>query len=70
MSEQAKREPGRSRKAERRQRIDITLPQSAIDYLDKQQVSRSRFIEMLVQAHMETEQARSEFFATLNKPKR
>lgn len=52
MSEQIKREPGASRKAERRQRIDITLPLQVIEYLDKQKLSRSRFIEQLIQAHI------------------
>lgn len=67
MEQQAKREAGASRKAERRQRIDITLPLEVIEYLDKQQVSRSRFIEMLIRAQMETEQEQAKFFATLNK---
>jgi hypothetical protein len=65
MTEQAKREPGASRKSERRQRIDVTLPQWAINYLDKQVLSRSRFIELLIQTHQENEQAQAEFMASL-----
>jgi hypothetical protein len=45
--EQAKREAGASRKSVRRQRIDVTLSQEVIDFLDDQPVSRSRFLEMI-----------------------
>ena len=48
MSEQTKREAGASRKATRRQRIDITLAQEILDFIDDQPVSRSRFIEMVI----------------------
>ncbi len=47
MHEQAKREPGASRKVARRQRIDVTLSQEVIDFIDDQPVSRSRFLEMI-----------------------
>lgn len=48
MTEEAKREAGASRKSERRQRIDITLDQKILDFIDDQPVSRSRFIEMVI----------------------
>jgi hypothetical protein len=65
MTEQAKREAGASRKAERRQRIDVTLPQWAVEYLDKQALSRSRFIELLIETHRDVEQAQAQFFTGL-----
>lgn len=52
MQEQVKRGPGRPRKAETRRHIDVTLSRETIEYLDSSySMSRSQFIEMLVQAY-------------------
>ena len=63
--QEAKRGPGRPRKSERRIHIDITLSLEIVEYLDRQSVSRSQFIELVLRAQMESQQRQDEYFASL-----
>ncbi len=55
MNEQGKRGPGRPRKSEKRQHIDITLSQQTLDLIDSVTDNRSRLIEAAVLSYLKTQ---------------